>query len=203
MRMFSLFKKVTDSLSGKGLGKIPGVIRLHEFIYKVVKPKGVILITCQGNKMYVDGKDEGIVPYLLMQGVYDKRLTKLFKKLIKPGMIVVDVGANIGYYTLIVAKLTGNDGRVYAFEPEPNNYRLLVKNIEMNGYTNITPIQKALSNKHGKTKLFADKVNLGQLSFSEDNTVVKAGFVDVETTTLDDFFESVVKDNKVDLVKID
>ena len=58
-------------------------------------------------------------------------------------MVVVDIGSNIGYYTLIAAKILGSSGKVYAFEPEPNNYELLLKNIEVNGYTNIVPVQKA------------------------------------------------------------
>ena len=73
-------------------------------------------------------------------------------------MTVVDIGANYGSYTLIASKLVGNDGRVYAFEPEPGNYDILVKNIEMNGYTNVTPIRKAVSNKQGKVRLYVDKI---------------------------------------------
>jgi len=201
--IFSSFKKVTNALSGKGLGRIPGVISLHKLIYKMVKPKGVILIKCQGNKMFVNTEDEGIVPPLLIQGVYEKCETELFKKLIKPGMVVMDAGANIGYYTLIAAKLVGNNGRVYAFEPDPNNYKLLVKNIKTNGYTNIIPIQKALSNKNKKIKLFVDKVAWGNQSFSENNVPGKAGFVKVRTITLDDFSENVVNDKKIDLIKMD
>src|ERR1700758_2292242 len=108
--MFLLFKKVTNVLSGMDLWGIPGVAPLWRFIYKTVSPKGEILITCQGNKMYVNAElgygDLG--PILLIKGIYEKHETELFKKLIKPGMIVVDVGANIGYYALVASKLIGN-----------------------------------------------------------------------------------------------
>jgi len=200
--IFLLFRIITNTLSGKGLWKIPGFLFIYRFIYKIVKPKGIILITCQGNKMYVNTKDEGVVSSLLIKGVYEEYQTELFKKLIKPGMVVVDIGANIGYYTLIAARLLKDDGRVYSFEPEPNNYELLVKNIRINGCTNVIPLQKAVSNIGGKVRLFLDEVNLGKHSLSEYN-VLKAGFVEVEAVTLDDFFESVVKNNKVNLIKID
>lgn len=202
--IFLLFKNVANALSGKGLGKIPGIFLIYEFIYKTVKPKGVVLIDAQGNKMYVDcrGRDMGVCS-LLITGYYEKYVTEIFKQLIKPGMVVIDIGANIGYFTLIAAKLVGREGKVYAFEPEPNNFRLLVKNIKINGYSNIVPIQKALYNKSGKRKLFTNKVNLRDPSFSEDNVLEKEGFVEVETITLGGFFGNVANDNKVDLIKMD
>jgi FkbM family methyltransferase len=200
--IFLIFKVIIKALSGKKLGKIPGILAIYRIIYKIVRPNGIILITCQGNKMYVNTKDEGIVPSLLIKGVYEEYQTELFKKSIRPGMIVVDVGANVGYYTLIAAKLVKDYGRVYAFEPEPRNYELLVKNIQINGYTNVIPLQKAVSNVSGKVKLFLDKVNLGKHSLSQNN-VRKAGFVEVEAVTLDDFFINIVKNVKVDFIKID
>ncbi|MHA1381251.1 MAG: FkbM family methyltransferase [Candidatus Helarchaeota archaeon] len=202
-KLFLSLRKATIPLTGKGLGKIPGIILCYKFIYKTVKPKGIILIDVQGNKMYVDCRDKGVTPFLLTKGVYEKYETVLFKKLIKPGMVVIDIGANIGYYSLIAAKLVGSKSKVYAFEPEPRNYRLLVKNIKINSYNNIIPIQKAASNKQGKTKLFTDKGNLGNPSFSEDNISEKEGFVNVKTITLDEFFENLVIDNNIIFIKID
>jgi len=202
--IFLLFKKLVNILSGKGLGrKFPRLFGLYKLIYRMIRPKGIIPVYVLGNKMYINSQDEGCVSDLLIKGVYEKYETQLFKELIQPGMIVVDVGANIGYYTLIAAKLVRNKGRVYAFEPEPNNYKLLVKNIETNNYTNIIPVPKAISHKEGKVKLFIDKVNLGLHSFSENNVLEKNGSIEVEMLTLDNFFENVVKNNKIDLVKID
>ena len=91
-----------------------------------------------------------------MDGVNEKYETELFKKMVQDGMVVVDIGANIGYYTLIAAKLVGNKGIVYAFEPEPSNYELLCQNIAINGYTNVVPIEKAVSKTSGKTKLYVN-----------------------------------------------
>ena len=78
------------------------------------------------------------------------------REILKPGMVVLDIGANIGYHTLISSKLVGNTGKIYSFEPEPHNFKLLLKNIEINEFKNIIPINKALSNNIGSTKLFLD-----------------------------------------------
>ncbi len=120
-------------------------------------------------------------------------------------MVVVDIGANIGYYTLIAAKLIGDNSKVYAFEPEPESYKLLAKNIKTNDYANVVTIQKAVSDKTERIKLFLDKSNLANPSLAQQNICDKNqnGFLEVETITLDDFFREVVKNFKVDIIKMD
>ena len=61
------------------------------------------------------------------------------------GNFVIDLGANIGYYTCILAKLVGKDGKVFAFEPDPRNLKLLEKNIKVNEYNNVVIVDKAVS----------------------------------------------------------
>ncbi|MEW6685533.1 MAG: FkbM family methyltransferase [Candidatus Edwardsbacteria bacterium] len=201
--MFSLYKRFYNSFGGREFEKNRWISFVDGFLFKITKPKGTILISCQGNKMYLNTEDFAIARSLLLRGFYEHLETEMFKRSIKPNMVVVDVGANIGYYSLIAAKLVGDNGRIYAFEPEPNNYKLLVKNIEINNYSNIVPIQKAVSNKVGKAKLFVDGYNLGNHSFLESNIKKKAGFIEVETITLDYFFERIVGDNKVNFLKVD
>jgi FkbM family methyltransferase len=188
-----------------GVGRVPGASGLYRYFYsKFVKPKGVALLNIEGNKMY--GTDTFVGATLLMSGAYEKYETELFEKMAQDGMVVVDIGANIGYYTLIAAKLVGNKGVVYAFEPEPGNYELLCKNIAINGYNNVVPIKKAVSNTSGKAKLYVDRAIGDVSSFAKRNVLTHSKNVDcleVETITLDDFFERTVGDDKIDLVKID
>ena len=173
--VFSLFM-VADSFGRRVSEKIPSTLVLYNSIHRLFKGSSI----------------------------YDRYVTELFKKLIRPGMTVVDIGAGVGYYTLLVAKLVGNRGKVYAFEPEPTNYHLLTKNIEINNYTNILPVQKAVSNRCGSSKLFVDKFNLGAHSFSENNiSTQKKEFVKVETVTLDKFFGNNMAKEKVDFIKTD
>jgi FkbM family methyltransferase len=196
--------KVTNALSEKGLKKIPGIKSFHKFLYKIMEPQGIIQITVNDHKMFVNTQDKVIVPSLIIYGVWEKFETDLFYKTVKPGDIVVDVGANIGYYTLIAADLVGKEGMVYAFEPEPSNYKLLTKNVEINNFRNVTLIQKAVSEEMGRIKLYLDKVNLGAPSFSEENIFIERGsYIDVKTISLDDFFENHKKEENLNFIKID
>jgi FkbM family methyltransferase len=198
--MLSIPGKLASFIAGKGLSKLPLVTRIHSFFYRHLKPTGIVLIDAQGSKMYVDSRDIGVTPFLLEWGFYEKYETELFKRLVKKGMVVVDVGANVGYYTLLAAHFVGDEGKVFAFEPDPYNYDLLCKNIEVNGYRNVISERKAVFSKSGKMKLFLDKSNLGGHSLSEAN-VDKSASITVEATSLDDYFKNT--DYKIDIVKMD
>ena len=198
--MLSILGKLAGFFSGKGLSKLPLVMAFHMFFYLHLKPTGIVLIYAQGSKMYVDSRDIGVTPYLLEWGFYEKYTTALFKSLVKKGMVVVDVGANVGYYTLLAAHLVGDEGKVFAFEPDPYNFSLLCKNIEINGYRNVIPVREAIFSKSGKVKLFLDKNNLGGHSLSEANVDI-SGSITIEATSLDDYFKNI--DGKIDVVKMD
>jgi len=201
--MFKILNFFTKFLLGTGFEKIPGVTSIYRRIFKLLKPTGMILINCQGNKMYVNTEDTGVASQLLAGMEYEPFETELVKKLLKKNMSVVNIGANIGYYTLIAANSVGPNGKVYAFEPEPKNFKLLVRNIKKNDFKNILPIQAAVSDKKGTLKLFLDKSNLAAPSLAEQNTSKKNGFVEVETNSLDNFLEKYNKGFNVDLIQID
>jgi FkbM family methyltransferase len=200
---WGIFQKVKDFLARIGGKKIPGSERVYVFLKRNLRPKGTVLIESHGNRMYADTRDEGVLPLLQAGGIYEEFETELFKGLLKPGMVVVDVGANIGHYSLIAARLVGESGHVYSFEPDPHNFELLRANIELNGFENVTPVNKALSNEPGTLTLYLDKYNLGGHSMSADNVLIGAGTVEVETTSLDLFFISNGGGDRVDVIKMD
>jgi hypothetical protein len=70
-------------------------------------------------KMFVDSEDVGLSAHLLMDGYWEMWATEVMAQLIKPGMVVADVGANLGYYTVLMGELVGETGAVHAFEPNP------------------------------------------------------------------------------------
>ena len=195
--MFSVFKKGVKFLSGKGIGKLPSVMKAYDSLYQHLKPDDILLIdTLLGHKMYVNPQDD-ISKSLIMHGSYERYTTELFKKCLEKGMVVVDIGAHIGYYTLIAADIVGESGKVFAFEPDPYNYSLLIKNVEVNGYKNIIPIQKAVSNKVGITRLFLFLGASGWHSIYEVPGWRKS--IEIETVTLDEFFEN----EKIGIIKMD
>lgn len=198
--MFLMFRKLLSFFQGKGLGKLP-LVKIYDFLYRHFKLSGIVLVDVQGSKMYIDSRDTTVGASLLKWGFFEKYETKLFKKSIKRGMVVLDIGANIGYYTLLAARLVGYEGKVFAFEPDPYNYSLLRNNIEANRYNNVIPVQKAISNKSGKIKLFLDKSNLGAHSLSQANVPDRGASITVEVISLDEFFKNT--DCKIDVIKMD
>jgi len=201
--VFKLLILSSKAFSDTCLKKVPFFTSIYKFIYELSKPKGIVLIKCQDNKMYLNMEDNGVSPGLLNKGVYEPFQTAIFQKLLVKNMTVVNIGANIGYYTLIAAHAVGPNGRVYAFEPEPTNYKILVKNIEVNAYKNVIPIQAAVSDKQGTLKLFLDKFNFGGPSLAEQNVSIKNGYIEVETDSLDNFIEKYDKALQVDLIQMD
>ena len=85
----------------------------------------------------------------VMMGTYEKEQTALFEKLIHPGDVVFDVGAHVGYYTLLAGALTGPRGRVFAFEPEPSNFAFLKQHAALNGGASITVVNSAVGDHAG------------------------------------------------------
>ena len=124
------------------------------------------------------------------------------KQSIKPHMIVLDIGANIGYYTLLAARLLNGTGKVIAIEPDSGNFMLLSLSIRANAYANVIAIQKAVSNITARTRLFLDAKAIGIPSLSEDNVSAKGGSVFVNTVTLDSLLRDLAVE-KIDVMKID
>lgn len=82
-------------------------------------------------------------------GSYEQEKQALLARLVKPGMVVWDVGANAGFYTLAFSKLAGENGHVFSFEPLGDNIQKLNKHIRLNGCSNISVVQAALSDSAG------------------------------------------------------
>ncbi|MDD3679277.1 MAG: FkbM family methyltransferase [Candidatus Shapirobacteria bacterium] len=132
----------------------------------------------------------------------EKHEMVVFKQLIRSGMTVIDIGANIGIYTTEAARLVGKQGRVIAFEPEKYNFQLLTERVRKSGYKNITLENIALSNKKGEQTFYIDSVNLGNHSFSQKNIYDGAEAIRVHTTTIDKYLQE-HGISKVDVIKID
>jgi FkbM family methyltransferase len=124
----------------------------------------------------------------MTRGTWEPGVTTLLEEFLEPGMVVIDAGAHVGYFTLIAARKVGPIGKVYAFEPAPQNYDLLVRNVALNGYQNVVPVQKAISKGQGTARFFLRSDTVGHSLHSE---AVGKGqrTITVEVTTLDYFLE--------------
>ncbi len=150
----------------------------------------------QGHRMWLDDKD---TLELATHEVYEPMETDIFKKEIQPGNTVLDIGANIGYYTLIAARRVGPQGKVYAFEPDPANFRLLQKNVEANGYRNVVLVNKAVSNKNGSIRLYLNPSNRGDHRVYDSKDGRPS--LEIETVSLGHFFKPL--DKKIHFIKMD
>ena len=162
--------------------------------------------TIYGQKMLVDTRDISLAPHILLDGYWEKWITNVFLESVRPGMNVVDVGANIGFYSLLAAKNIGNDGQLTCFEANPELAEIVFDNIAINGYmSNTTVVSKAafsesttlefnIYNKFmGSSSLWADEA--ATALFQDEIRTIK-----VEAISLDEYFP---KGHKIDFIKID
>lgn len=136
---------------------------------------------------------------LSIKGIYEPFETELLKNQIGSGNTVLDIGANIGYYTLIFAKSVGSEGRVFAFEPDPTNFNLLKQNIALNGYQNVTLEQKAVYSANRTMELFLNEDN--QSDHRIYQTKIHQPCVVVDAVSLDNYFRN--GQTVIDLIKMD
>jgi len=118
---------------------------------------------------------------------------------IKLGIVIVDVGAHVGTFTLLASKIVGEKGKVIAIEPEPKNYKQLIENIKLNNFLNVNPLNIALGDYNGFGKLYISySPQCHSLLFKED----KISSIEVLLKTLDNLLEE-LNLKKIDVIKID
>ncbi len=159
------------SVSTRGLlGKI---LRLP---LKVISPGTVvpILATRARGRKWIAGSG----PHSCWLGFNEIRKRRAFSARIKPGDVVYDIGANVGSYTILSAVLVGSSGRVFAFEPVPENIRYLRDHVRLNAFTHVDILEVAVSDRNGSVRFEAnvDRV-LGRIS-PTGQIVVKSVILD-------------------------
>lgn len=186
---------------GKGIDKkFPFLVDLYKKVYAVVTKNGEVKVKIPlGLKLLVSNKDCGVGMYLRTKGEFESVQTKLFLDALKPGMIVFDIGANVGYYSVLASKMVGVKGKVYAFEPDPNSVKLLKKNIALNKCRNVVVVPYAVGGKDGAAILSIDEANPGE-SYLGGNGTKKQ--IMVWAIALDSFVQK-RKIAKVNVVKMD
>jgi len=160
----------------------------------------------RSTKLQVMGKtffadlDLGAAGGLFEDGKWEPAETAFVQNFLKAGMIVVDLGANIGYYTVLAAEKVGSSGKVFAFEPDRRNFALLRKNIKRNRCQNVIPLRKAVTSKNGSLRLYLSKSNLGGHRVFEPHGEDIWPSRIIESISLDEFFPN---GSRVDFLKMD
>ena len=156
--------------------------------YKLVHRDRFIMREVLGSKMYLDLVDKGLSRDLLTYGIREPLATEVMQEILKPGQIVVEIGANIGYYALLEAKTVGEKGKVYCLEPAPENIELLRRNISANGYKNIEVVHGAAGAETKESKLYLSESH-NQHAMSAENVRGAVGSTPVQMFSLDDFMK--------------
>jgi FkbM family methyltransferase len=118
-------------------------------------------VVTEWGPLFIDADDDVIRPAIGQHGVWEPGETALLLQWLAPGMTFIDIGAHVGYYTLLGARRVGPSGLVLAFEPGPRNYELLLANVWRNGFTNVVCFPWAVSDHVGFLDLFLDDRNTG------------------------------------------
>ena len=193
--LFYFYQKGKNLLGGRGLTKYSFIRKVKNYSHSYLQTDHAEVF---GNKLFLNKK--GLALSISHYGTYEKSEAKVMEEKIKGGNIVVDVGANIGLHTLNMARIVGNTGQVFAFEPDPSNFKILGKNVKVNNYKNIILEQKAVGDKHGRATLYqSDNPGMHRIF---PQTKAK-GQVQVELTSLDKYFIDSNLVDKINFIKID
>ncbi|MBV8489466.1 MAG: FkbM family methyltransferase [Candidatus Eremiobacteraeota bacterium] len=146
-------------------------------------------VKLRGKPFTVNLTDAVVSASILVYRKYEELETELMTQLVKPGMRALDLGANIGFFTTLLGELVGDRGRVAAFEPHPNNARLLEKNVHDRGLDGIVTVyERAVGQEPGSAKLFlGEAANLGDFRLRPGAETANArDGVEVQIVRVDD-----------------
>ncbi|MGW5638164.1 FkbM family methyltransferase [Streptomyces sp. NPDC003832] len=158
---------------------------------------GTVVDTPLGRFRLTDGVTPPSGPQVA--GLHDAEVGRWVSSILRTGMTVIDVGANVGYFTVPAARTVGPRGRVVAVEPVPSNLPLLTDNLRLNGITNTEVVEAAVVSRPGPVTMHRSSFTNARGSLLR-NACATGDPVLVEGTTLDALAETL---DRVDLVKID
>lgn len=155
-----------------------------------------VIRAVRDNRMALDLTDPGISQSLLIHGIREPESTQMFEQKLAElqekvnQVTVLDVGANIGYYTLIEADILEPNGRIFAFEPSPDNVSILERNVRLNGYTDLVDVhQVAVGSVPGTSTLqLTESSNTHHIKDTSESTT-NAESLEVDTINLIEFLD--------------
>ncbi|OHB71790.1 MAG: hypothetical protein A2V70_04585 [Planctomycetes bacterium RBG_13_63_9] len=140
-----------------------------------------------GRILYLDLRQPVAIPYLLLgRNRYESGETAVVRSITAPGEVVWDIGANVGWYSTLLARIVGPKGRVYAFEPGRESLRMLHAST-VNAYPQLRIVDQALSDREGTGQIHVPK-DIGEASLRRLDVGCYSQFCHV--TTMDDFIRS-------------
>jgi FkbM family methyltransferase len=175
--------------------RFPFIRPLYWKLRQLLRPE---LVQVDGLRMHVHAHDVAVSDNLLTSGTFEPFETALICNLLKPGDVLLDIGANIGYHTVHGARAVGPSGRVISIEPARDNARLLRRNVAENGFDNVTVFECAAGESTGRLSLYEDEENKGD--HRSYGIAGRSGY-EVDVRAMDDILDELQL--RPQLVKID
>ncbi len=136
----------------------------------------------------------------IMLGLHEPNTAEAFRQLVQPGMVTVDLGANRGYFSIMLARLVGESGLVYAFEPLPDNFAALQRTLQRNSCRQVVALPKAVGRDRSPVRLYVSHTPY-MSSVDSRWAGTAGGYIQVEGIDLDAFFKEQAR--PPDLIKMD
>jgi FkbM family methyltransferase len=168
---------------------------IHSYLECKDQEKWIIAPLPDGSLVYIDLMDCGVSRNILF-GDHERTETELIRSYLSEGSVFIDIGANIGWYTIQTARWVGRAGNVFSFEPRPSTFEHLTKSIKINGLDNITAYKIALSDEKGTAMLMTPEGHKNPGSSYLGN----GDGIPVSLAKLDDIIPPL---KRLDLIKMD
>ena len=167
------------------------------------KNSNQLIVDVNQYKLEVIPGDLGISSELIMFKTHEPLTTKLLSKELKKGMTCLDVGGNIGYYTLLESNIVGNDGKVIAIEPSPPNFKHLKKNLSIQDTKNVDAYNFAAGDVDGEVNFLVYRESNGSFTIPDGETTDLPGeLIKVPAKRMDTFLNELNIEH-VDFVRMD
>lgn len=152
--------------------------------------------------MILNFDEEGLSKHLMIHREREISETETVKRIVRPGMCILEIGANIGYYTILMGNLVGKNGKIYAYEPYPRSVDILTRSVELNDLTDVVEVHNlAVSSENTIRKLYLGSAsNVHSLiNYKTDDN--DADYIEVETKDIREILVNTGR--KIDLIRMD
>jgi FkbM family methyltransferase len=182
---FRLLQKAVKPFAGRGLGDtFPILRRAFRRTYWATRPQSTVV---QGNRIMLNPNDAGSLSYdLIVHGEFEPFETELFVQSAHAGGVIIDIGANVGYYTVLAASASEVEA-ILAFEPDPTNFALLEQNVRANGYSTVEAFQVAVADEDKEIALYLSEDNSGD---HRSYWIADREIVSIKAVRLDSFVQT-------------
>ncbi len=200
----TLFRLIAARFPTHLMGERKALAALWRFLFYLLRPRHPFIMRTRDYRLFVHPRKGTLTRAVIRRGYWEPLETEIFHSLLRPGALVIDVGANFGHYALTAANAIGPKGLVIAFEPHPETFALLDANRKLLPQDNLLVVQAGLGDFDGTLEIHTDAANPGGHSFYAWNLRGTDGSShQVPVHSLDSFLSERIHDRAVEVIKID